>query len=218
MLRRLRTGAVSLWRSSCWQYRPRPREYATAQMHFEEGLSIFREIGDKWSIANSLVHGQSCVRPGRDYPRPIALRAGPLATFKEVGVEGASPMRSPVWRCCFHNGGITKAGEIAPARKPCHAKRAGEPTRYYECLEGLAVGRGLAARRSMAATLFGAYDASDAAITSPLQPAYKTEHDRIIEQLQAQVDPSAWTPPGRAGRAMSLDEAADYALQASSRI
>jgi non-specific serine/threonine protein kinase len=80
------------------------------------------------------------------------------------------------------------------------------------CVEGLACvasGRGQAER---AARLFGAAEVLREAIGVALLPAERADHERAVAAARAGVDEAAFAMAWGHGRAMTLEQAAEYAL------
>lgn len=64
-------------------------DYAAARSHFEKNLSIQRELGDKWGIANSLNNLGIVAFRNNEYVDARSLYEESLSLWRELGNEGA---------------------------------------------------------------------------------------------------------------------------------
>jgi DNA-binding CsgD family transcriptional regulator len=79
-------------------------------------------------------------------------------------------------------------------------------------LEGLACTAGTGGEAERAARLFGAAEALRETMGVPLEPAFRTLEDPYLVGARSQLEEGAWTEDWEAGRAMSLEQAIEYAL------
>jgi hypothetical protein len=79
-----------------------------------------------------------------------------------------------------------------------------------ECLATIAKVREQGGR---AARLFGAAEALRERINIPMTPSERQEYDREIANLRAGMDEGAFTSTWAEGRAMTMDQAINYALE-----
>ena len=80
------------------------------------------------------------------------------------------------------------------------------------CWEGLAVVSGAKAEGTRAARLYGATEALRLAIGAPLSPADQPELERHLATARATLDAASWEAAWADGRAMTPEQAAEYAL------
>ncbi len=80
------------------------------------------------------------------------------------------------------------------------------------CLEGLAVVYGAKAEGARAARLYGAAEALRLAIGATLSPADRAELERHLATTRATLDEASWEAAWADGRAMTPEQAAEYAL------
>jgi predicted ATPase len=112
--RSLRAKALSrLGDQAAWQ-----NDMAAAQLAIEGSLALFQELGDTWSVADTLSGLGNVVLFRGDYERSGALLEESLALFRQLEDSGSIAM------CFFFMGNLAYAqGNL---------RRAGE--RYQECL------------------------------------------------------------------------------------
>jgi hypothetical protein len=81
-------------------------------------------------------------------------------------------------------------------------------------LEGFACLAGASGDAERAARLWGAAQALHEAKDIPRDPDFLAEADTRISAVRTGMGEQAWGEPRRRGRAMTLDEAVSYALEA----
>jgi tetratricopeptide (TPR) repeat protein len=91
----------------------RQDDYGRATAFFEESLSSFRELGDKWGMAESLRGLGFVARDQGDYKRATAFFEESLALFREVGDRGgiAWPLND-LGVVSMNQGHYTRATEL----------------------------------------------------------------------------------------------------------
>ena len=82
------------------------------------------------------------------------------------------------------------------------------------CLAGLAATRYTAGRTMQAVQLLGAAEALLETAVHALEPIHRAEYDRTVAAVRAQLDEAAFAAAWAAGRALSLEQAIAYALEA----
>ena len=68
------------------------------------------------------------------------------------------------------------------------------------------------ARPERAARLFGAGEAMREMVNAPLPPADRVDYDRQLAALRMELDETAFAAAWAQGRAMTLEQAIEYAL------
>jgi non-specific serine/threonine protein kinase len=81
------------------------------------------------------------------------------------------------------------------------------------CLEGLAAAAVMQEQPERAARLFGAAEALRDTIHAPLPPTYRADYDRQMSHLRARLEETALTAAWAEGRAMTIEEAIECALE-----
>jgi tetratricopeptide (TPR) repeat protein len=59
-------------------------DYAAARALYEQGLAIFRELGDRWGIAGTLADLGSLAREQENYPTALSLYRESIRIFQEL--------------------------------------------------------------------------------------------------------------------------------------
>jgi predicted ATPase/class 3 adenylate cyclase len=187
-------------------------ERATA--YLEESLALRRRIGDMSRIALSLTNVAYMMLGRGDIGRAAALYSEAAEIATAIGDKR---------HVCFAFGGLASVAyrqrrwEDAETHARASlrlAKELGSKLSMVEaifCIAGIAATTGDAARTARLAAAADLYH-------SPLAPDGMALDDEIranIERAKAASELETWQQAWAAGRAMSLDEAADHALSVS---
>jgi predicted ATPase/DNA-binding CsgD family transcriptional regulator len=182
---------------------------------FEEALKLVREAGDEWGISNVLANlGMACLGGG-DHEGAGRHFEESLAISREIGdrLSGYLSLYNLAlwWRARGDNEraaqlyaeGLTLAGEV------------GDEANAAYCLEGLA---GLIAETGepeRAARLFGASEALLEAVGAPLyaQVPDRASMERAADALRSRLGDTAFEALWGEGRAMTLEQAVECALE-----
>ncbi|HLK56736.1 MAG TPA: tetratricopeptide repeat protein [Chthonomonadaceae bacterium] len=179
----------------------------------EQSLEIFLELGDSWGIATCLDGLGLLARAQGDLAEARRLHGESLAIYRRLGNRGSI-------RTTLNNLGLvaTAQGEFAEAWRLHRESR--ELQRHLESpfgalniLEGFAALAKAQGRMERAVRLYGAIEAL--LIASGISPPLQHDLDRQLTDLQAQLDPSAFTAALAAGRAFTLEQALTYGEEVS---
>lgn len=91
-------------------------------------------------------------------------------------------------------------------------QEAGADRGILSCLEGLASSYAAQGQLERAALLFGAAQAQRDALRYIFYPSNGEEYERSVAETRAALGEAAWTRAWDRGRAMTLNQATDYAL------
>ena len=190
----------------------RQGDYAGARALHEESLAIRREIGHRWGIALALNNLADVARMQGDYPAARSLYEESLVMRRELGDKRGIAYS-------LNNLGLVASseGDFASASLLCRESLT--MRRQLEDRRGIAEGLGsLATYANMqgmagrAVRLWAAAETLREAISAPLAPADLADHERNLGHARAQLGEEAFEKARAEGRAMSMDEAIDYAL------
>jgi hypothetical protein len=135
-----------------------------------------------------------------------------LSTFREMGDSFllAQILSGLGWVAAIngdHEAAARYIGEGLPL-----AQELGSGKLSAMCLEGLAVVYGAKGEGTRAARLYGAAEALRLAIGATLSPADQAELERHLATARATLDATSWEAAWADGRAMTAEQAAEYAL------
>ncbi len=196
-----------------------PSLYAHAQTLFEESLAIRKELADRPGIAECLVRLGEVEHCRGSYNKADYLYQQSLEICRELGDKpGISSALLDAGHVDIRRGHATQAA--ARFKESLTTRRHLGDTRGM--IESLAAMAGVTASLgdlSMAGCLFGAVDAALRSTGFHLYPVDRLEYSRNLEMADAnpRLSEAAWAAALSEGAAMSLDEAADAALQSHRR-
>jgi non-specific serine/threonine protein kinase len=189
------------------------QELAAAEAIFEETAALCREIGDDWGLSLSLNNLGLLASAASDPERARRLHEGSLAIRRAMQDRWAISMS-------LNNLGILAAeeGDYERARalqsesliiRRKIRDRAGIAY-SLEAFGALAAHEG---RLDHAARILGAAEAIRETIGAALPPGSRAAYDRVLEALGRADSGRAYEDQWQLGRAMSMGEAVDYALE-----
>ncbi len=188
-----------------------------AHSYYEESLAIHRELGDKKGTASSLLSLGVESHKNKNYAAARALFEESLALKRELGdnlgIAIALVNMGPL--ACAQNdyaAARTFLLECLMLLRTLGAKRV-----ICYALEGCAELARSQQQMERAVRLWGAAESLREAIGSPLPPNEREEHKRALAAVREALDEKAFTAASAAGRAMTLEQAIEYALQEGER-
>ncbi|MBX7235360.1 MAG: LuxR C-terminal-related transcriptional regulator [Caldilineales bacterium] len=185
--------------------------YATARTLVDEGLALAYEDGDAFRIGGGLTLQGHLARCQEDYSQAKRAFESSVASLRTVGAErDLARALSNLGHACLHMGDADGALSVFEESLALH--QAGQYKHgMAEALVGfaaLAIVRGLPAA---GAHLLGAAAASGRTLGIGLQPAACSEQDYYRMVARSRLGDAEFAAEEAAGRAMSLEQAIDYA-------
>ena len=189
-------------------------EPARAVALWEESLALVREVGDVDRIGtNQMMLGFAALVQG-DYERARTVCEEALA----LSGEGDSGVRWFVPESLV-NRGLAELGQGEHERAAASfseglelAREMGTKLSVPTSLEGMASLAGALKEATRAARLWGAVEAARRDSGLALSPIERAVHEPYLASARSQLGEEAWEEALIVGRAMSLEEAAEYAL------
>jgi predicted ATPase/DNA-binding SARP family transcriptional activator/DNA-binding CsgD family transcriptional regulator len=186
-----------------------------ARAHFEESLELYREIGDKWGVSSILSHLGIIPLSQGDHARAVRYFEEALKISREIGdrLVGSIALYNLALEESRAGGDHERAAELYIEGLGL-AVEMGDKANAAYCLEGVA---GLILKRGepeRAARLFGASEALLEAVGAPryAQAQARDFYERAVEELRCHLDEEAFETAWSEGRAMSPEQAIEYAL------
>jgi non-specific serine/threonine protein kinase len=189
-----------------------PGDPMAARSLLEESVAIFREIGDQWALALSLVSlGRTVTMAGDPAAARSILEEGGTI-FREIGDKyGYALSLNNLGLVALRQGDYGRA--IALYKEGVALFwQVGEKVFATRCLEELAWVACVQGDYERATRLFGAAEAQRETFGGFILPAARTEHDRSVAAACAQLGEAAFAAAWAEGRAMSMEQAIAYAL------
>lgn len=191
----------------------RQGDYAAARHFYEESLTILRELGNKHGIALSLNNLGIMAYEQGDYTGAQRFYEESLAILRELGNKyGIAASLNNLGNVASSQGDYAAAQRFLEESLAIR-REIGDKLGIAYGLEGVAkvaYGQGKAER---AARLFGAAEALREAIGAPLSPDDRAEYNRIVAAVRAQLGEEVFAKSWAEGRAMTLEQAIEYALK-----
>ena len=186
--------------------------YKRAAPPLEAALALGRKLGDELISAYALNNLGEVARVCGEYERALACGEEALSTYREMG-DGFQTAQTLSWLggAAAINGDHEAATRFIGEALPL-AQQLGSGEVSAMCLEALAVVYGAKAEGTRAARLYGAAEVLRLAIGAPLPPADLPERERHLATARATLDAASWEAAWADGRAMTPEQAAEYAL------
>jgi hypothetical protein len=174
-----------------------------------------RETGNEASLAYALgMVAQAAYYLGDD-ARAKAVCEESLALFREVGDRWGtlSPLRT-LTLVARREGDLARVAVLC--REGLLVRRdlgsRSEVDEQYEALGWVATTRG---QPEQAARFLGAAEALRESMGTSISPVRRADYDSLVAQVHAALSKEAFTSAWAAGRAMTMEQAIDYAFQGS---
>jgi len=187
-------------------------DYMVALSFHQESLAIKHELGDKLGIANSLNALGEAAHAQKDYERACSLHQESLALGREIGEKG-------IMASALHGlGNIAYSQEDYAIAHSFYQdsltieRDLGARRRIIDCLARLVMLASITGRFYCAARLSGALRCLTDAIGATTISAAQADYDRHIASLRASLGDEAFEKYWAEGRAMSMEQAIEYAL------
>jgi tetratricopeptide (TPR) repeat protein len=181
-----------------------------------ESLALYRELGDKEGISRVLNNMGARAQLQGEYDQAIALYEESLRLRREMGTEAGTDVVAGITTttlgfALYHRGDYARARTVFTEALTLWRELA-IPHGCADALMGLAgvaqarqeparAARLLAAALLMLETTGGAFDTVE-----------RQAYERIVESTRAQLDEQTWQKAWEEGRAMSVEQAVEYAL------
>jgi len=186
-------------------------DHERAREQWEEGVVLCRELGYGLQLANLLGNlGLMYLLEG-DYERGAALNEEAAALSRERGYKGgiAFSLDMQGWVALLQ-GDHERAG-ISYRESLTLCKELGDKQIAVGSLDGLACISAAEEASERAAKLFGAAEVLGEAV-GPLTPEEDALRAPYLVMARSQLDEASWRAAWVEGRAMSMNQAIDYAL------
>jgi tetratricopeptide (TPR) repeat protein len=179
----------------------------------EESMDLFREQGDKNSLAWCLNNLGMMVYSQGDLGRAAQLTEETVALFRELGARAdvSIGLYNLGWIALLQND-IGRAADLYTESLTLAWDTGMNPIVHHD-LEGLACLAGAKGDAERAARLWGAAQSIHEAKDIPRDTDFLAEADTRISSVRSGMGEDIWEEAWNKGRAMSLDEAVSYALE-----
>ncbi len=187
-------------------------DYATARALYEEGLAIERGLGDRSYTAMALVGLGEAMINQDDYERATPAVEESLELFKTQGNDaGTGFSLLLLGQVAYHGGDYGRATMLFKESLVLRSKLENKQS-VAQCLLGLAEVACALDRADHAARLLGAAQSLLEAAGARISAADQARFERDLARARAQLGEAAWEKAWNEGRAMTIEQAAAYAL------
>jgi non-specific serine/threonine protein kinase len=183
-----------------------------AVARLEEGLALYRQLGDRWLIGVALqCLGEVTLRQG-NLERAATASAEALALFRKGDnrVSVAITLVNLGW--VAHKRGEGARAETLGCEALAMFRQMGAARHCAEALDLLAGTAAAAGQGARAAHLVGAATAVREALGAPQPPAERADVEQAVSAARAALSEQAWGAAFAVGQALSLEEATAEAL------
>lgn len=195
----------------------RQGDHAAGHRLFDESMMIARELGDKRSEGVAIHCLAALARLEADQERAVALYTESLTLHRELGDRQVVAIEQlNLGFMAFHQGDTDSAGRLfADSLRSSHER--GDKYVMPPNLVGLAGVATKSGDPARAARLLGSADALLESAGLVLDPDDRLEYDRIVGAVRAKLGGDAMNVMLSEGRAMKVEQAIGYALEAVGR-
>lgn len=187
-------------------------EYDRARSLYEESLELRREVGDSFGIQQSLGNlGENAIETG-DYLRARSLIEESLAWGRKHHLTNSAAMELRHLGMLALRQGDDKRALPLLAESIQLFQHEGSTAFVVKDLMLIAELTTHQRQPSRAACIGGSIEAISAQIRLHIPPQDQIAHERVLVQARCQADPEEWLVAWARGRAISLDEAVEFAL------
>ena len=185
-------------------------DFGVARSLFEQALALQQEFGDRRAIGISLTDLGLVAWELGDYVTAVRLYEDALAIRRELGDRrGVATLLYNLGRVALRQGDDAQATSLFVESLVIRRATGNKPG-VARSLEGLA--RSLRSRPDRAACLFGATATIREAVGEILPQPDQIENEQDLNVLRAEMGEHAFSAAWLEGRAMTLDQAIEYAL------
>jgi predicted ATPase/DNA-binding SARP family transcriptional activator/DNA-binding CsgD family transcriptional regulator len=189
---------------------------ARAAPRLEEALALGRKLGDELISAFALTNLGEVAQVRGNYERALACCGEALSTYRKMGDSFLiAQILTRLGSAAANHGDQEAAARFIGEGLPL-AQKLGSGLLSAMCLEGLAAVYGAKAEGTRVARLYGAAEALRLAIGATLSPTDWAELERNMATARATLDAASWEAAWAEGRAMTPEQAAEYALSEES--
>ena len=187
-------------------------DFVTAQTFYEEALSLYRELGDKWATTMVLSNLGIVAQERGDFEQARRMHTESLARRRELGDKwGIANSLENVGNLAREEGDLEEARRYFQEGLVL-AKELGDRRAIAFLLEDFAVLGALEGQAERALCLEEAASALREAIETLIPPAYRAKLDQYVGPLRRTVKADLLLRATAKGRQMGWQEAVDFAL------
>jgi predicted ATPase len=191
-------------------------DYGAARALFEESLTIRRELGDRGGIASCLRNLGTIIYDQGDYGAALALFEESLTICRELGDRrGIAESLLGLGKVVFYQGDAAAARALYEESLMLF-QELGEKLGIAFALDAFADLTHQEQNEHRAVRLWAAETALREGIGAQRSPKNQERFDRQVAKARAALDKAAFAAAWEEGRAMTMEQAGEYALERAS--
>ena len=188
-------------------------DYTTARMLHEESLALYRELEDKGGIGFSLNWLGIVASSQGDYAAARVFHEESLELFRDLGDKRNIAMSLSLLGVVAGYQGNHATARILHEESLVLFRELGDKKNIAEVLPGLAAVAEANRRPKRATKLLGAVESLLERIGARLDPIERGDFERTLAAARAQLDEAAFAKAWEEGRAMTMEQALEFALK-----
>jgi predicted ATPase/class 3 adenylate cyclase len=187
-------------------------DYSRARVLFQESQNIHQEMGDKQGIAEALNNLGNVAQEEGNFPEARALIEDSVSLRREMGDKrGVAHALNNLGRAAQDQGDFVEALEIQKESLVIH-RHLGDKLGLANSLDFFALLAHEQQQAERAVRLWGAATSLRVTIGFPRPPVWQEKYDNKVAQARSALGEAAFKAAWEAGRAMTLEQALQYAL------
>ncbi|MEZ4505758.1 MAG: LuxR C-terminal-related transcriptional regulator [Thermomicrobiales bacterium] len=195
----------------------------TARHQYENALAIYRELGDRYNAAYTLIQLAKLGDLGTpEQPgNPADLAVAEMQCDEALEIYRALGNQWGIARALNHlaylhyKSGRYQAASVAAGEALPLFARDGNLTEGSQCIENLADIAGATGNGALGARLYGIASGLQERLGAPMWPTYRTEYEQEVARARALLTPEAFAASWQAGRELPDDLMVEEALAAA---
>ncbi len=186
-------------------------KYEEARALLDEGLPLLREVGDPYRIAMALNFSGDLARCEQHYARAQTAYEESIALLREIGaVRDLASALHNLGHNCLHLGDVQRAHALFTESLAAQLAQQNTPG-VAECLIGFAAMAVVCGVPGAGARLLAAAVAIGGERVATALAATRMEYEHYLWLVRASLTETEFQAEQAAGRALSLEQAVEYA-------
>ena len=187
------------------------RKFDEAHAMLDEALPLLRELGDPYRIALGLNYSGDLARCEQNYAQAQTAYEESISLLREIGaVRDVASLLHNLGHVCLHLGDIERARALFSESMAVHQTQQNTPG-MTECLIGFAAQAIVREIPAAGARLLGTVVAHAGEHFASGWAATRMEYEHYLALARASLTEAEFQAEQEAGRALSLEQAVEYA-------
>ena len=186
--------------------------YDTARERLDESLALARQDGDAFRIAHTFNALGDLARCEKNYTEAVSAYENSAVLLRKLGAQrDLASILANLGYTCLHMGEVARAHTLFSESMAIHHAQQNKPG-MTECLIGFAATSVMVGQPAAGARLLTAAAVISGQSTSSVWLATRMESEQYLELARLSLTDAEFQAEQKVGRALSLEQAVDYAL------